>query len=175
MVTVSGAALFLYAFAFTGATFLIMGFVDSCNIVNIPTLTEAGWTKELCYEVSANWMKAVPRGKEAGGELLVMFFHIIFRIEQNFIGCSALVAWYTLFFASKAARKPYHLFLTLVAFACAGSDSLFAGLPVAIGTSALQLSDAARGEIAIPFIPLWITIGVLNGIAFFTSPKEKTA
>ena len=49
------------AFAFTGATFLIMGFVDSCNIVNIPTLTEAGWTKDLCYEVSANWMKAVPR------------------------------------------------------------------------------------------------------------------
>ena len=43
------------------------------------------------------------------------------------------------------------------------------------GTSALELSDAARGEIAIPFIPLWITIGVLNGIAFFTSPKEKTA
>ena len=31
MVTVSGAALFLYAFAFTGATFLIMGFVDSCK------------------------------------------------------------------------------------------------------------------------------------------------
>ena len=75
------------------------------SIVNIPTLTEAGWTKELCYEVSANWMKAVPRGKEAGGELLVMFFHIIFRIEQNFIGCSALVAWYTcLLYTSPSPR-----------------------------------------------------------------------
>ena len=37
--------------------------------------------------VSANWMKAVLGGKEAAASCSLMFFHIIFRIEQNFIGC----------------------------------------------------------------------------------------
>ena len=61
-------------------------------------------------------------------------------------------------------------------FCCAGADLVFAGLP-GIGTTGLDLSEAAQGVIVVPFVPAWILIGALNGISFLQSlaPKEKVA
>ena len=114
-------------------------------------------------------------GPEAGGELLVMFFHIIFRIEQNYILCSAVAAWYVLLKCpAAAARKPWHLFLALLSVCCALSDATFAGLPIGLGSTALELSAAAKASITLPFIPVWTVLGVLNALAF-VGGKGKSA
>ena len=123
--------------------------------------------------MSASMIKAAPRGKEAAGELLVMFFHIVVRIEQNFFACSSLAAYYALS-QGPGARKVFHFFVCGLSFCCVGSDLVFAGLP-GIGSTGLNLSEASKGVIVIPFVPLWLLCGLLNGISLLKSPKEKTA
>tara|TARA_B110001452_G_C15201727_1_gene417051 strand:+ start:687 stop:1214 length:528 start_codon:yes stop_codon:yes gene_type:complete len=175
MVTLSGVAIGLYALIATALTALIGGFFDACNLVNLPPVVDAGGlTVDQCYAMSAAFIKSAPRGKEFAGEVLAMFFHVVVRIEQNFFLCSAIATWYALT-QSRAARKPVHLFLCLLAFCCAGSDATFAGLPVGLGSTGLQLTEAAKATVVLPFIPIWSLISILNGIAFFTSPKEKKA
>ena len=120
-------------------------------------------------------MKAAPRGKETAGEILALFFHVVFRIEQNYILCSAVAAWYVLLKCpAAAARKPWHLFLALLSVCCALSDATFAGLPIGLGSTALELSDAAKASITLPFIPVWTVLGVLNALAF-VGGKGKSA
>ena len=174
MVTLSGFAVGFFAVFTTALTLVVGGFWDACNLVNIPPIADAGGlTVDECYAMSASMMKAAPKGKEAAGELLVMFFHIVVRVEQNFFACSALAAWFALY-QGPAARKVFHLFACLVSLCSASSDSEFAGLP-GIGSTALKLSEASQAVIVIPFVPVWLLIGVLNGISFLKSPKEKTA
>ena len=102
-----------------------------------------------------------------------MFFHVLVRIEQNFFLASAVAACFALFKCSASARKPFHLFLAILSVCCAASDATFAGLP-GLGSTGLELSDAAKASVVIPFIPLWTVLGVLNGLAFLGA-KEKTA
>ena len=175
MVTLSGVAIGLYAFVATVLTLFIGAFFDSCKLVNVPPVVEAGGlTVDQCYAMTNAMIKAAPKGKESAAEVLVMFFHVVVRIEQNFFLCSAVGAWYALL-KGPASRKPFHLFLFLLSFCCACSDGIFAGVPFGLGTTALALSETAKSAITLPFIPIWALIGVLNAIAFFTSSKEKTA
>ena len=51
----------------------------------------------------------------------------------------------------------------LLSFCCAGADLVFAGLP-GIGSTGLDLSEAAKGVIIVPVVPAWIIIGCLNGV-----------
>ena len=174
MPSISGIALGGYAVVATGLTVLVMAFLDACNLVAVPPVGEhGGISKDECYAMSAAMMKAAPRGRETAGEILVMFFHVIVRIEQNFFLASAIAAWFALFKCSQSARKPFHLFLAILSVCCAASDATFAGLP-GLGSTGLELSDAAKASVVIPFIPLWSLLGVLNGLAFLGA-KEKTA
>merc|ERR1712159_846937 len=77
-----------------------------------PVGEHGGISKDECYAMSAAMMKAAPRGRETAGEILVMFFHVTVRIEQNFFLASAIAAWFALF-----------------SVCCAASDATFAGLP----------------------------------------------
>ena len=165
-----------YAVVMTGITLLLMGVLESCNMVNLPPIAEhGGLAKEECYAMTTAMMKAAPRGKETAGEILALFFHVVFRIEQNYIVCSAVAAWYVLLKCpSAAARKPWHLFLALLSVFCAASDATFAGLPIGLGSTALELSDAAKASITLPFIPVWTVLGVLNALAF-VGGKGKSA
>jgi len=175
MMTLSGIAIGLYALIATVLTALIGGVIDACNLVNLPPVVDAGGlTVQQCYAMSAAFIKSAPRGKESAGEVLAMFFHVVVRIEQNFFLCSAIVTWYALT-QGPTARKPIHLFLCLLAACCVGSDATFAGLPFGLGTTGLQLTEAAKATVLLPFIPIWGLICVLNGIAFFSSPKAKKA
>ena len=175
MPSLSDVAIGGYAVVMTGITLLLMGVLESCNMVNLPPIAEhGGLAKEECYAMTNAMMKAAPRGKETAGEILALFFHVVFRIEQNYILCSAIAAWYVLLKCpAAAARKPWHLFLALLSFCCAASDATFAGLP-GLGSTSLELSDAAKATVVIPFIPLWSILGVLNGLAFLGA-KEKSA
>ena len=176
MVTVSGAGLGLYAVLGTALTVVAKGLFDACNIAALPPLADAGVTKEDCVEWSAKWIKGAPRGKESAAEMLVLFFHVIVRIEQNFFFASTVATWYALFYCTAVQRKPVHLFLALLAVCCAASDATFAGLPVGLGTTSLVLSDAAKATITVPFIPLWLVIAALNGAAYADAVvKEKKA
>ena len=148
--------------------------VYACNLVNVPPIAEAGGlSQEECYAMSSAMIKSAPRGKETAGEILVMFFHVLVRIEQNFFLASAVAAWFTLFKCSTSARKPFHLFLAILSVCCAASDATFAGLP-GLGSTGLELSDAAKASVVLPFIPVWSILGVLNGLAFLGA-KEKSA
>ena len=174
MPSISNVALGGYAVVATGLTLLVMAVVDACNLVNVPPIAEhGGLSQEECYAMSSAMIKSAPRGKETAGEILVMFFHVLVRIEQNFFLASAVTAWFTLFKCSPSARKPFHLFLAILSFCCAASDATFAGLP-GLGSTALELSDAAKASVVIPFIPVWSILGVLNGLAFLGA-KEKSA
>ena len=174
MPSISNVALGGYAVVATGLTLLVMAVVDACNLVNVPPIAEAGGlSQEECYAMSSAMIKSAPRGKETAGEILVMFFHVLVRIEQNFFLASAVAAWFTLFKCSTSARKPFHLFLAILSVCCAASDATFAGLP-GLGSTGLELSDAAKASVVIPFIPLWTVLGVLNGLAF-VGAKEKSA
>ena len=174
MPSISDIALGGYAVVATGLTVLVMAFLDACNLVAVPPVGEhGGISKDECYAMSAAMMKAAPRGRETAGEILVMFFHVIVRIEQNFFLASAIAAWFALFKCSQSARKPFHLFLAVLSVCCAASDATFAGLP-GLGSTGLELSDAAKASVVIPFIPLWSLLGVLNGLAFLGT-KEKSA
>jgi hypothetical protein len=153
---------------------LIGGVFDACNLINLPPVVDAGGlTKEECYAMSASMIKSSPRGKEAAGEMLAMFFHVVVRIEQNFFLASAAATWYALL-QGPDARKPVHFFLCLLSFLCVASDATFAGLP-GLGTTELQLSEGAQSALVLPFLPVWSFIGILNGIALVTSPKQKKA
>ena len=174
MPSISDIALGGYAVVATGLTALVMAVVDACNLVNVPPIAEAGGlSQEECYAMSSAMIKSAPRGKETAGEILVMFFHVLVRIEQNFFLASAVAAWFALFKCSASARKPFHLFLAILSVFCASSDATFAGLP-GLGSTSLELSDAAKATVVIPFIPLWSILGVLNGLAFLGA-KEKSA
>ena len=167
-------AIGFYAFFATVLSVVVRGFVDACNIVNIPPIVDAGGiTVDECNAMFASMIKAGPKGKDLAAEMLVMFVNIVVRIEQNFVLCSAIAAIYALY-QGPGVRKVFHLFLCLLSFCCAGSDIVFAGLP-GIGSTGLDLSEEAKGVIIIPFVPVWILIGVLNGISFLKSPKEKMA
>ena len=176
MPSISDVAIGGYAVVMTGITLLLMGVLESCNMVNLPPIAEQdGLAKEECYAMTTAMMKAAPRGKETAGEILALFFHVVFRIEQNYILCSAVAAWYVLLKCpAAAARKPWHLFLALLSVCCALSDATFAGLPVGLGSTALELSDAAKASITLPFIPVWTVLGVLNALAF-VGGKGKSA
>ena len=175
MPSISDIALGGYAVVATGLTVLVMAFLDACNLVAVPPVGEhGGITKDECYAMSAAMIKATPRGRETAGEILVMFFHVIVRIEQNFFLASAVAAWFTLFKCSTSARKPFHLFLAILSVCCAASDATFAGLPIGLGSTALELSDAAKASITLPFIPVWTVLGVLNALAF-VGGKGKSA
>ena len=174
MPSISDIALGGYAIVATGLTVLVMAVVDACNLVNVPPIAEAGGlSQEECYAMSSAMIKSAPRGKETAGEILVMFFHVLVRIEQNFFLASAIAAWFALFKCSASARKPFHLFLAVLSVLCAASDATFAGLP-GLGSTGLELSDAAKASVVLPFIPVWTVLGVLNGLAFLGA-KEKTA
>ena len=173
MPSISDIALGGYAVVATGLTALVMAVVDACNLVNVPPIAEHGLSQEECYAMSSAMIKSAPRGKETAGEILVMFFHVLVRIEQNFFLASAVAAWFALFKCSAAARKPFHLFLAILSVCCAASDATFAGLP-GLGSTGLELSDAAKASVVLPFIPVWTVLGVLNGLAFLGA-KEKTA
>ena len=174
MPSISDIALGGYAVVATGLTLLVQALVDSCNLVNVPPIAEAGGlSQEECYAMSSAMIKSAPRGKETAGEILVMFFHVLVRIEQNFFLASAVAAWFALFKCSPSARKPFHLFLAILSVCCVSSDATFAGLP-GLGSTSLELSDAAKATVVIPFIPLWSILGVLNGLAFLGA-KEKSA
>ena len=177
MPSISDIALGGYAVVATGLTVLVMAFLDACNLVAVPPVGEhGGISKDECYAMSAAMIKAAPRGRETAGEILVMFFHIIVRIEQNFFLASAVAAWFALFKCSPSARKPFHLFLAILSVCCAASDATFAGLPIGLGTTSLVLSDAAKTTIMIPFVPLWLLICVLNAAAWADAVvKEKKA
>ena len=175
-ITVSDAGLGLYAFVFTALSIVVRGVFDACNVANLPPIAEAGLTREDCEQWSQSWIKNAPRGKESAAELLVLFFHVLVRIEQNFFLCSSIACWYALFKCTAVQRKPMHLFLALVAICCAASDATFAGLPIGLGTTSLVLSDAAKTTIMIPFVPLWLLICVLNAAAWADAVvKEKKA
>ena len=175
MVTLSGVGIGMYAVVATGLTLLIGGVIDACNIVNLPPIVEAGGlTVDQCNGMFASMIKAAPRGKESAGEILVMFSHVVVRIEQNFFLCSAVASWYALL-QGPASRKPIHLFLCLLAFFCVASDATFVGLPFGLGTTGLQLAESTKATVFLPFIPIWAVIGTLNGYALVTSPKEKKA
>ena len=175
-ITVSDAGLGLYAFVFTALSIVVRGVFDACNVANLPPIAEAGLTREDCEQWSQSWIKNAPRGKESAAELLVLFFHVLVRIEQNFFLCSSSACWYALFKCTAVQRKPMHLFLALVAICCAASDATFAGLPIGLGTTSLVLSDAAKTTIMIPFVPLWLLICVLNAAAWADAVvKEKKA
>ena len=175
-ITVSDAGLGLYAFVFTALSIVVRGVFDACNVANLPPIAEAGLTREDCEQWSQSWIKNAPRGKESAAELLVLFFHVLVRIEQNFFLCSSVACWYALFKCTAVQRKPMHLFLALVAICCAASDATFAGLPIGLGTTSLVLSDAAKTTIMIPFVPLWLLICVLNAAAWADAVvKEKKA
>ena len=175
MATVSGVAIGLYALIATALTLLIGAFLDACKLVNVPPIVDAGGlTVDQCYAMSHAMKAAAPRGKEPAAEILMMFFHVVVRIEQNFFCCSAAAAWFALT-KGPASRQPFHLFLCLLAFCCAASDASFVGLPFGLGSTGLELSEAARTAVFLPFVPLWILIGTLNAIALFTAPKEKAA
>ena len=175
MVTVSSVAIGLYALVATGLTVLIGHVFDACSLVNVPPVVDAGGlTVEQCNAMSEAMMKAAPRGKESPAEILTMFFHVVVRIEANFFLASAILAWYALATGS-ASRKPVHLFLFVLSLCCIASDAKFAGLPFGLGSTGLQLSEAAKATVVLPFLPLWGLIGTLNGVAFFSSPKAKTA
>ena len=148
---------------------------DACNLVGVPPVGDHRRPAHEveCYAMSAAMMKAAPRGRETAGEILVMFFHVLVRIEQNFFLASAVAAWFTLFKCSTSARKPFHLFLAILSVCCAASDATFAGLP-GLGSTGLELSDAAKASVVLPFIPVWTILGVLNGLAFLGA-KEKSA
>ena len=172
--SVSDIAIGFYAVFATGLVVLIGGFVDACNVVNIPPIVDAGGiTVDECNAMFASMIKAGPKGKDLAAEMLVMFVNIIVRIEQNFFFCSAIAAFYALY-QGPGVRKVFHLFVCLQSFCCAGSDLVFAGLP-GIGSTGLVLSEEAKGVVLLPFIPVWILIGVLNGISFLKSSKEKVA
>ena len=47
-------------------------------------------------------------------------------------------------------------------------------LLLSLGSTGLELSDAAKASITLPFIPVWTVLGVLNGLAFLGA-KEKSA
>ena len=174
MPSISDIALGGYAVVATGLTVLVMAFLDACNLVAVPPVGEhGGISKDECYAMSAAMIKATPRGRETAGEILVMFFHIIVRIEQNFFLASAVAAWFALFKCSPSARKPFHLFLAILSVCCVSSDATFAGLP-GLGSTSLELSDAAKASVVLPFIPVWTILGVLNGLAFLGA-KEKSA
>ena len=97
MPSLSDVAIGGYAVVMTGITILLMGVLESCNMVNLPPIAEhGGLAKEECYAMTTAMMKAAPRGKETAGEILALFFHVVFRIEQNYILCSAIAAWYVL-------------------------------------------------------------------------------
>ena len=68
---------------------------------------------------------------------------------------------------------PFHLFLAVLSVCCVSSDATFAGLP-GLGSPSLELSDAAKASVVLPFIPVWTVLGVLNGLAFLGA-KEKSA
>jgi hypothetical protein len=175
MPSLSDIALGAYAAVGTGITILLLAVFDACGFVNVPAIAEHGGLSQAeCYAMTNAMIKTAPRGKETAGEILALFFHVVARIEQNFILSSAVVAWYALFKCSAAARKPFHLFLALVSFMCAASDATFAGLPVGLGSTSLELSDAAKASVLLPFIPVWSILGILNGLAFWGS-KEKEA
>lgn len=156
-ITVSDAGLGLYAFVFTALSIVVRGVFDACNVANLPPIAEAGLTREDCEQWSQSWIKNAPRGKESAAELLVLFFHVLVRIEQNFFLCSSIACWYALFKCTAVQRKPMHLFLALVAICCAASDATFAGLPIGLGTTSL----------------VWLLICVLNAAAWVV--KEKKA
>ena len=113
-ITVSDAGLGLYAFVFTALSIVVRGVFDACNVANLPPIAEAGLTREDCEQWSQSWIKNAPRGKESAAELLVLFFHVLVRIEQNFFLCSSIACWYALFKCTAVQRKPMHLFLALV-------------------------------------------------------------
>ena len=101
-----------------------------------------------------------------------MFFHVIVRIEQNFPGlchCGMVRP----FKCSASARKPFHLFLAILSVCCVSSDATFAGLP-GLGSTSLELSEAAKASVVLPFIPVWTVLGVLNALAF-VGGKGKSA
>ena len=50
-------------------------------------------------------MIAAPRGARRPARFLVMFFHAIVRIEQNFFLASAVAAWFALFKCSPSAAQ----------------------------------------------------------------------
>ena len=159
-ITVSDAGLGLYAFVFTALSIVVRGVFDACNVANLPPIAEAGLTREDCEQWSQSWIKNAPRGKESAAELLVLFFHVLVRIEQNFFLCSSIACWYALFKCTAVQRKPMHLFLALVAICCAASDATFAGLPIGLGTTSL----------------VWLLICVLNAAAWADAVvKEKKA
>merc|ERR1712060_871917 len=103
--------------------------------------------------------------------MLVMFMHAIVRIEQNFFIASAVGAWYVLT-RGPAARKPWHLFVCILAILCLCSDATFADLPFGLGTTGLTLSDKSKNAIIVPFVPVWGLVAVLNGYAFFTASDD---
>ena len=174
MPSISDIALGGYAVVATGLTLLLLAVFDACNLVGVPPVAEhGGISKDECYAMSAAMMKASPRGRETAGEILVMFFHVLVRIEQNFFLASAVAAWFALLKCSASARKPFHLFLAILSVCCAASDATFAGLP-GLGSTSLELSDAAKASVVLPFIPVWTVLGVLNGLAFLGA-KEKSA
>ena len=74
----------------------------------------------------------------------------------------------------RGGAQALHLFLALLSVCCASSDATFAGLPIGLGSTALELSDAAKASITLPFIPVWTVLGVLNALAF-VGGKGKSA
>merc|ERR1712071_444970 len=133
-----------------------------------------GLTHEQCYAASAAMMKSAPRGKEGAAEVLALLSQCVVREGLSGHLASAIAAWYALLACGPASRKPVHLYILGFAFLCATSDASFAGLPFALGTNGLNLSEAAKAVLA-PLAYVWTLIAVLNGVAFFTCPKEKTA
>ena len=105
MPSISDIALGGYAVVATGLTLLLLAVFDACNLVGVPPVAEhGGISKDECYAMSAAMMKASPRGRETAGEILVMFFHVLVRIEQNFFLASAVAAWFALLKCSASAR-----------------------------------------------------------------------
>ena len=100
-----------------------------------------------------------------------------FSADANLVAviflASAVAAWFALLKCSASARKPFHLFLAILSVCCAASDATFAGLP-GLGSTSLELSDAAKASITLPFIPVWTVLGVLNALAF-VGGKGKSA
>ena len=92
MVTISGVGIGLYAFIGTVLTLLIGALFDTCNLVNLPPVLDAGGlTVDECYAMTAAMAKGVAKDKQPAAEMLMMFFHVVVRIEQNFFFASSIV------------------------------------------------------------------------------------
>ena len=165
-----------YAVVMTGLiTLLVMGVLESCNMVNLPPIAEhGGLAKDECYAMTTAMMKAAPRGEETAGEILALFFHVVFRIEQNFFLCSPSRHGSPSSSARRRRASPSTSSSPYSASAAHRRTRRSRASPSASVRRGLELSDAAKASITLPFIPVWSILGVLNALAFLGA-KEKSA